>query len=112
MPASTPPSRPTMQQHSPLHWHSTLAPPCRASRPPHRAQGLPWPGVLWGIAPKLVIFLVGYTLVGTWLTTSAFGKRLMQLDFRLLQQAGDLRFGLVRTREHAGGPLPVSVLRL
>lgn len=59
-------------------------------------------GVLWGIAPKLVIFLVVYTLVGTWLTTSAFGKRLMQLDFRLLQQAGDLRFGLVRTREHAG----------
>ena len=44
-------------------------------------------------------------MAGTWLTTSAFGKRLMQLDFRALQQAGDLRFGLVRTREHAGDRL-------
>lgn len=43
-----------------------------------------------------------YTTVGTWLTTSAFGKRLMQLEFRVLQKAGDLRFSLLRTRENSG----------
>ena len=62
----------------------------------------PGAGVLWGISPKLVLFLLGYTLLGTWLTTSAFGKRLMQLEYSLLARSGDLRFGLVRTRENAG----------
>ena len=59
-------------------------------------------GVLWDVAPKAIIFLIVYSLGGTFLTTSAFGKRLMQLDFSLLRQEGDLRFGLVRTRENAG----------
>ncbi|KAK9810744.1 hypothetical protein WJX73_004440 [Symbiochloris irregularis] len=58
-------------------------------------------GVLWSISPKLVFILLTYCTVGTWLTATAFGKRLMQLDFRLLQKAGDLRFSLLRTRENA-----------
>ena len=59
-------------------------------------------GVLWSVAPNLVLFLFAYTAIGTWLTASAFGKRLMQLSYTLLQKEGDLRFNLVRTRENSG----------
>jgi len=31
-------------------------------------------GVLWTVAPTLVFFLFAYTAVGTWLTTSVFGR--------------------------------------
>lgn len=59
-------------------------------------------GVLWTVAPSLVLFLLLYTGIGTWLTTSVFGKRLMQLQYIVLQKEGDLRFDLVRTRENSG----------
>lgn len=59
-------------------------------------------GVLWTVAPSLVLFLFVYAVVGTWLTTSVFGKRLMQLQYLSLQKEGDLRFDLVRTRENSG----------
>ena len=59
-------------------------------------------GVLWSVAPKLVFFLVGYAVIGTWLTASVFGRRLTVLIFRLLKCEGDLRFDLVRVRENAG----------
>ncbi|EIE26584.1 ATP-binding cassette transporter [Coccomyxa subellipsoidea C-169] len=58
-------------------------------------------GVLWTVAPSLVFFLFIYAVVGTWLTTSVFGKRLMQLQYLVLQKEGDLRFDLVRTRENS-----------
>ncbi|KAK9916830.1 hypothetical protein WJX75_007512 [Coccomyxa subellipsoidea] len=58
-------------------------------------------GVLWTVAPSLVLFLFVYAAVGTWLTTSVFGKRLMQLQYMVLQKEGDLRFDLVRTRENS-----------
>ena len=61
-----------------------------------------WPGLLWTVTPKLVWFLFLYAGVGTWITTSAFGKRLMQLHFTSVQREGDLRFDMVRTRENAG----------
>ena len=60
------------------------------------------PGVLWSIAPRAVLLLITYSVGGTLLTTSAFGKRLMLLDSSLLRMEGDFRFGLVRTRENAG----------
>ena len=60
------------------------------------------PGVLWKVAPNLVLFLFAYTAMGTFLTTSVFGKKLMQLTYIILQREGDLRFNLVRTRENAG----------
>ena len=63
------------------------------------------PGVLWTVAPSLVLFLLVYAAVGTVLTTTVFGKRLMQLQFLQLQKEGDLRFDLVRTRENSGDPL-------
>lgn len=59
-------------------------------------------GLLWSVTPKLVWFLFLYAGVGTYVTTSAFGKRLMQLHFATIQREGDLRFGMVRTRENAG----------
>ena len=66
---------------------------------------LMWAGVLWTVAPSLVLFLLVYAAVGTVLTTTVFGKRLMQLQFLQLQKEGDLRFDLVRTRENSGDPL-------
>ena len=59
-------------------------------------------GLLWTVTPKLVWFLFVYAGVGTYVTTSAFGKRLMQLHFATVQREGDLRFDMVRTRENAG----------
>ena len=59
-------------------------------------------GVLWSVAPNLVLFLFAYTAIGTWLTTSVFGRQLMQLTYTVLQREGDLRFNLVRTRENSG----------
>lgn len=59
-------------------------------------------GLLWSVTPKLVWFLFLYAGVGTYMTTSAFGKRLMQLHFATVQREGDLRFSMVRTRENAG----------
>ena len=49
----------------------------------------------------LVIFLFAYALVGTFATTGMFGRILTTLYFQLLAREGDLRFSLVRVREHA-----------
>ncbi|GBF95863.1 hypothetical protein Rsub_08454 [Raphidocelis subcapitata] len=44
-------------------------------------------GVLWSISPRLVAFLLGYSLLGT--------------GYALLSREGDLRFLLIRLRENA-----------
>ena len=54
------------------------------------------------VAPNLVFFLLAYSAIGTWLTTSVFGKRLMQLTYVVLKREGDLRFTFLRTRENSG----------
>ena len=59
-------------------------------------------GVLWTVAPSLVLFLLVYAALGTIFTTTIFGKRLVQLQYMTLQKEGDLRFDLVRTRENSG----------
>ncbi|CAG9462781.1 unnamed protein product [Pedinophyceae sp. YPF-701] len=64
-------------------------------------NSLAFAGVLWSISPKLVVFLVTYAVAGTAVTSFGFGRQLMRLHFRMLQAEGDLRFGLVRTRENA-----------
>ena len=58
-------------------------------------------GVLWSISPTLLIFCFGYSLFGTIVTTRLFGSKLMGLHFQALRREADLRFGLVRAREHA-----------
>jgi hypothetical protein len=62
----------------------------------------PAAGVLWSVAPRLVFFLLGYAIFGTWLTAAGFGRRLMRLHYAILKREGDLRFDLVRVRENAG----------
>ncbi len=57
--------------------------------------------VLWSISRGLVLFLIGYAVLATVFTASAFGKRLIGLNFRQLQREANFRFGLVRVREHA-----------
>jgi hypothetical protein len=63
-------------------------------------------GVLWAVAPSLVLFLLAYAAAATGITVWAFARRLMQLQFRILRCEGDLRFQLVRTRENAGARAP------
>ncbi|KAG1670562.1 hypothetical protein FOA52_012134 [Chlamydomonas sp. UWO 241] len=58
-------------------------------------------GVLWSVSPTLVYFLFGYAIFGTFATTAVFGKVLTVLYFQLLAREGDMRFSLVRVREHA-----------
>ena len=59
-------------------------------------------GVLWSVAPSLVLFLLAYAGAATAITVWGFAKRLMQLQYRILRCEGDLRFDLVRTRENSG----------
>lgn len=59
-------------------------------------------GVLWSIAPSLVVFLLFYTGGATALTVWCFGGRLMELHYSVLHKEGDLRFDLVRVRENTG----------
>ena len=58
-------------------------------------------GVLYGISPELLLFCFMYSIAGTVITTKFFGSRLMSLHFQALRREADLRFGLVRAREHA-----------
>jgi vitamin B12/bleomycin/antimicrobial peptide transport system ATP-binding/permease protein len=58
-------------------------------------------GVLWGISPPLILFLVIYAAVGTLTTIGIFGKPLMRLNFERLKTEADFRFSLVRVRENA-----------
>ena len=58
-------------------------------------------GVLWSISRELVLFLVGYAVVGSLLTVGVFGKPLVRLNFEQLKREADFRFGLVRIRENA-----------
>jgi len=57
--------------------------------------------VLWAISPQLLIFCFLYSIVGTVVTTRFFGSKLMGLHFQALRREANLRFGLVRAREHA-----------
>ena len=58
-------------------------------------------GVLWSISPTLVLVLLLYSAFGTLCTAKLFGEALQRLAWNVLRREADLRFGLVRTREHA-----------
>jgi vitamin B12/bleomycin/antimicrobial peptide transport system ATP-binding/permease protein len=58
-------------------------------------------GVLWNISKPLLLFLVLYAFIGTFITVGIFGRRLVQLNFDQLRKEADFRFGLVRVRENA-----------
>ncbi|KAG5181237.1 ATP-binding cassette transporter, subfamily D, member 8, SmABCD8 [Tribonema minus] len=70
------------------------------------------------ISPRLTIFVVGYSLLGTVLTLGVFGNRLKHLTFESAKKEANFRFGLVRVREHAeeiafydGGPREAAQTR-
>lgn len=58
-------------------------------------------GVLWSISKKLVAFMAVYAVVGTFLTVTVFGKKLVGLNFLQLKREADFRFQLMRIRENA-----------
>ncbi|HEX7587513.1 MAG TPA: ABC transporter ATP-binding protein/permease [Anaerolineae bacterium] len=58
-------------------------------------------GILWAISKPLVLFLVGYAILGTLVTFGVFGKPLIGLNFQQLRREADFRFSLIRIRENA-----------
>jgi vitamin B12/bleomycin/antimicrobial peptide transport system ATP-binding/permease protein len=58
-------------------------------------------GVLASTSPTLVGVAVAYATAGTAITALLFGRRLASLEFLALAREGDLRYDLVRTREHS-----------
>ena len=58
-------------------------------------------GVLLGISRELVIFLLGYAVIGTLVTVGVFGQPLVRLNFEQLKREANFRFSLVRVRENA-----------
>ncbi|MEO0541752.1 MAG: ABC transporter ATP-binding protein/permease [Cyanobacteria bacterium P01_A01_bin.105] len=58
-------------------------------------------GVLLGISRELVIFLLGYAIIGTLVTVGVFGQPLVRLNFEQLKREANFRFSLVRVRENA-----------
>jgi putative ATP-binding cassette transporter len=64
-------------------------------------QLIAFSGILWSISRALVIFLVVYAVLGTWVTFGIFGKPMIGLNFQQIRREADLRFSLIRVREHA-----------
>lgn len=58
-------------------------------------------GVLWRIAPALMVFLIIYAVIGTVFTTIVFGRTLVGINFEQLKREADFRYGLIRVRDHA-----------
>jgi vitamin B12/bleomycin/antimicrobial peptide transport system ATP-binding/permease protein len=54
------------------------------------------------IAPSiLIIFLIGYAIIGTLVTIGFFGKKLVAINYEQLRKEANFRFGLVRIRENS-----------
>ena len=54
------------------------------------------------IAPSiLIIFLIGYALLGTLVTIGVFGRKLVAINYEQLRKEANFRFGLVRVRENS-----------
>ncbi|WZN59846.1 ATP-binding cassette transporter [Chloropicon roscoffensis] len=57
-------------------------------------------GILWTIAPELVIVLSAYASIGTYTSVKLFGRKLAALAYDTSLKEGNLRYGLVRVQEH------------
>jgi putative ATP-binding cassette transporter len=57
-------------------------------------------GVLWDITPMLFLVATGYAAAGTF-STLFLGRKLMGLNFEQLKREADLRYEMIRVREHA-----------
>ena len=58
-------------------------------------------GLLFSIAPRVVVFLFIYASIGSIVTGAGFGRRLTKITNESLKAEADLRFNLVRVRENA-----------
>ncbi|MCC5667075.1 ABC transporter ATP-binding protein/permease [Nostoc sp. CHAB 5784] len=58
-------------------------------------------GLLWGISQPLMVFLIVYAIAGTVVTTIAFGRILVSINFEQLKREADFRYGLIRIRDNA-----------
>src|SRR5262249_50948925 len=61
---------------------------------------LAFAGVLWSITPLLLVAAVAYALFGSGMTLF-LGRRLVGLNNLQLKKEADLRYELIRSREHA-----------
>ena len=57
--------------------------------------------VLWSISPKLTVFLFLYAFSGSYFTVHIFGSPIITSNAAILRQEADLRYALLRVREHA-----------
>jgi putative ATP-binding cassette transporter len=64
-------------------------------------------GILWSITPWLFLAAAVYAAFGS-LTTVLLGRRLISLDVAQLKKEADLRYELIKVREHAE---PIALLR-
>jgi len=58
-------------------------------------------GVLLSISANLTVSILAYAAIGTIVSVHYFGRRLMFIQKQILAQEADIRFSLVRAREHA-----------
>ena len=58
-------------------------------------------GILWITSIPLTLFLVGYAVFGTVITTILFGRILIQINFEQLKYEANFRYSLIRVRENA-----------
>ncbi|MEM7715622.1 MAG: ABC transporter ATP-binding protein/permease [Cyanobacteria bacterium P01_A01_bin.68] len=58
-------------------------------------------GILWVTSIPLTLFLVGYAVFGTVITTIFFGRILIQINYEQLKYQADFRYSLTRVRENA-----------
>lgn len=58
-------------------------------------------GILWITSVPLTLFLVGYAVFGTVITTIFFGRILIQINFEQLKYEANFRYSLTRVRENA-----------
>jgi vitamin B12/bleomycin/antimicrobial peptide transport system ATP-binding/permease protein len=57
-------------------------------------------GILWTISRWLAVCLIGYAVLGTWLT-AVIGRRLVVINFNQQRFEADYRFALVHARDNA-----------
>ncbi|BAY81687.1 ABC transporter ATP-binding protein [Calothrix parasitica NIES-267] len=58
-------------------------------------------GILWVTSIPLTLFLIGYAVFGTVITTIFFGRILIQINYEQLKYQADFRYNLTRVRENA-----------
>lgn len=64
-------------------------------------QLIAFSGILWRIYPPLMVFLIIYAIAGTILTTTVFGKVLVNINQEQLKREADFRYGLIRMRDNS-----------